>query len=77
MSNKIIDDTDETMIDAEYIPNNSVSEEQIEEATEMLVENDNEETIIKPKFRPATINELNVNSLHSCFYTILNIIFPN
>lgn len=62
MSNKIIDDTDETMIDAEYIPNNSVSEEQTEEATEMLVENDNEEeTIIKPKFRPATINELNVD----------------
>ncbi|RGB37754.1 hypothetical protein C1646_733321 [Rhizophagus diaphanus] len=60
MSNKIIDDTDETMIDAEYIPNNSVSEEQTEAATEMLVENDNEEeTIIKPKFRPATINELN------------------
>ncbi|CAB4428687.1 unnamed protein product [Rhizophagus irregularis] len=60
MSNKIIDDTDETMIDAEYIPNNSVSKEQTEAATEMLVENDNEEeTIIKPKFRPATINELN------------------
>lgn len=62
MSNKIIDDTDETMIDAEYIPNNSVSKEQTEAATEMLVENDNEEdTIIKPKFRPATINELNVD----------------
>ncbi|RIA96484.1 hypothetical protein C1645_796161 [Glomus cerebriforme] len=56
MSNKKIDDTDETMIDAEYIPNNLVSEEQIEE-TGMLVEE--EETIIKPKFRPATINELN------------------
>jgi RNA-binding protein PNO1 len=50
------------MIDSEYIPHSSVSEEQVG-TTEMLVEDGNrEETIIKPKFRPATISELNNTS---------------
>ena len=68
MSN--IKDTDEIMIDAEYVPNNSVSvsEGQIEETIgiKKLVESDNEEEVVKPKFRPATFNELNV-SLYTLF----------
>ena len=62
---KKIDDTDETMIDTEYIPNNLEHEE---ETTEMLIDG-NKETITKPKFRPATINELNVSMIFN--YSIL------
>ncbi|CAG8473726.1 11276_t:CDS:2 [Funneliformis mosseae] len=55
MSNKV-KDTDEIMIDAGYVP---VSGEQIEEESTGIKKLTDEEETVKPKFRPATINELN------------------